>query len=87
MFNLEFGFVGDAVDMLMVQKSHSQPPFGCIKPVVNHGINYLPQLVSRISAINSILRIGIPCDETHHQTFSMGEYVWNLFQASYANPS
>ena len=23
------------------EKSHSQPPFGCIKPVVNNGINYL----------------------------------------------
>ena len=26
---------------------------GCIKPVVNHGINCQPQLVSRISSINS----------------------------------
>ena len=25
---------------------------GCIKPVVNHGINYQPQLISRISSTN-----------------------------------
>ena len=28
----------------------------CMKPVVNNGINYQPQLVSRISSINSISR-------------------------------
>ena len=27
---------------------------GCIKPVLNNGINYQPQLVSRISSINSV---------------------------------
>ena len=29
-----------SVILLMVQKSEGQPPFGCIKPVVNNEINY-----------------------------------------------
>ena len=32
--------------LLMVQKSDSQPPGMVLKPVVNNGINYQPQLVS-----------------------------------------
>ena len=35
-----------ALVLLMVQKSHSQPPFGFIKPWKNNGINYQPPLVN-----------------------------------------
>ena len=31
--------------LLMVQKSPGHPPFGCIKNLANHGINYQSQLV------------------------------------------
>ena len=41
------------VVLLMVHKSHSQPPGMFINTPENNGINYQPQLVSRISAINS----------------------------------
>ena len=40
--------------LLMVQKSLSQPLIGCIKPVVNNGINYQPQLVRRISEPSTV---------------------------------
>ncbi len=38
---------------------------GCIKPVVNHGINYQPQLVRRISSINSITFKTVTLPETN----------------------
>ena len=37
--------------LLMVQKSHSQPPFGCIRSVVNNG-RYLPYQLVQPSAFN-----------------------------------
>ena len=41
-------------DILLVEESQGQPPFGCIKPNVNNGISTTSSsLVSRISAINS----------------------------------
>ena len=39
-------FANTLLMLLMVQKSHSQPPFGCFWKLVIHGINYQPQLVS-----------------------------------------
>ena len=39
---------------------------GCIKPVVNNGINYQPQLVSRISSINS--NSWFPTQNPRHTT-------------------
>ena len=50
------------VILLMIQKSQGQPPFGCInfcnpsKISVNHGINYQPQLLSRISEPLTVFR-------------------------------
>ena len=35
-------FVISIMVLLMVQKSHSQPPFRCIPNLVNNGINYQP---------------------------------------------
>ena len=43
-------WLGRTVDGSEIPNNH----LGCIKPVVNNGINYQPQLVSRISSINSI---------------------------------
>ena len=40
--------------LLMVQKSGKKKHLGCIKAVVNNGINYQPQLVSRISEPSTV---------------------------------
>ena len=53
---------GEMLEMLVIllmatrNPKANHPPFGCIeiKPVVNNGINYQPQLFSWISAINSM---------------------------------
>ena len=60
------GMMGMGVEvmviLLMIQKSQGQPPFGCIKLYnpskisVNHGINYQPQLLSRISEPLTVFR-------------------------------
>ena len=45
--------------LLMVQKSHTTTGWMLIRPVVNNGITYEPQLVSRVSSINLLwLAIG-----------------------------
>ena len=37
--------------ILLMEEIPNEPPVGCIKTVVNNGINYQPQLVSRISVV------------------------------------
>ena len=41
--------------LLMVQKSCKQPPGMVLKPVVNNGINYQPQLISLISEPSTVV--------------------------------
>ena len=42
--------------ILLMEEITNEPPVGCIKTVVNNGINYQPQLVSRISEPSTVSR-------------------------------
>ena len=53
---------------------------GCVKPCLNHGINYQPQLVSRISSTNTMMDSNLPqLSEFIFMTYTVGLFI-HLFQ-------
>ena len=76
---LERGQVGSVawlVILLMVQKSHSQPP-GMYKTLANNGVNYQPQLVSRISEPSTVA-VGLVRKSSWMALFRVGDRLKTL---------
>ena len=54
---------------------------GCIKTLVNNGINYQPQLVSRISSINRMMYFSKPSGSQFQGQLNLQNQLMDVIQS------